>query len=223
MKYCLILATALIITCTICAQNTVVNGKLTTYNFIPVMNVKISSQKAKATTMSDSLGNFSIVCLEKDVLQIKPKGFQPENIKVNNETDSLKINLVFIDTKKNRELVINSGYLTEMNLDYAIANLAEENIDYCIYPDIYSLLRARLGPNITVSSSGVIKHRSGMGSQSGTSPPLVVVDGQPLPTLSSIDWIRPCNVSSIKVLKGNAASMYGERGKNDVVIITTKL
>lgn len=79
MKYCLILATVLIITSTVCAQNRVVNGKLTAYDSFPVMNVEITSKKAKATTMSDSLGSFSIVCLEKDVVQIKPEGFQPEN------------------------------------------------------------------------------------------------------------------------------------------------
>lgn len=220
MKYCLILATVLIITSTVCAQNMVVNGKLTAYYTFPVMNVEISSKMAKATTMSDSLGNFSIDCLEKDVVQINPKGFQPKNIKVNNETDSLKINLVFIDTKKNRELAINSGYLTEINLNYATANLAEENNNYCKYPDMYSLLRAKLGPSMYVSNSGAIRHRSGINSSSGMYPPLIIVDGQIQPT--PIYWINPCNVRSIEVLKGSEASIYGRRGENDVVVITTK-
>jgi hypothetical protein len=221
MKYCLILTTVLIITSTVCAQNTVVNGMLTAYDSFPVMNVEIISKKAKATTMSDSLGNFSIVCLEKDVVQIKAKGFQPENIKVNNETDSLKINLVFIDTKKNREVAINSGYLTEINLNYATANLAEENKNYCKYPDIYSLLRAKLGPSMYVDNSGAIRHRKGLNSSSGMYPPLIVVNGQIQPT--PIYLINPCNIRSIEVLKGSEASIYGRRGENDVVVITTKL
>lgn len=220
MKYCLILATVLIITSTVCAQNTVVNGKLTAYDSFPVMNMEITSKKAKATTMSDSLGNFSIVCLEKDVVQIKAKGFQPENIKVNNETDSLKINLVFIDTKKNRELAINSGYLTEINLNYATANLAEENNNYCKYPDIASLLKAKLGPSMYVSGSGTIRHREGLNSSSGMYPPVIVVDGQI--QQNPIDWIIPCNVRSIEVLKGSEAMIYGKRGENDAVVITTK-
>jgi hypothetical protein len=197
----------------------VVNGRLTAYNFLPVMNVEITSKKAKATTMSDSLGNFSIVCLKKDVIMIKPKGFEPENITVNNETDSLKINLVFIDTKKNRELAINSGYLTEINLNYAAANLAEENNDYCKYTDISHLLRVTLGPSITVSNSGSIRHRSGLNSNSGMYPPLIIVDGQPE---YYIRWIKPDMVRSIKLLKGSDASIYGKRGERDVVVITTK-
>ena len=132
MKFYLILATALIITSATYAQNRVVYGKLTAYNSFPVMNVEITSKKAKATTMSDSLGNFSIVCLEKDVVMVKPKGFQSVNKKVNDDdTDTLHINLVFIDTKKNRELAVNSGYMTETNLNYAVANLETENNDYC--------------------------------------------------------------------------------------------
>lgn len=218
MKIYLILATALIITSSAYAQNRVVYGKLTAYNSFPVMNVEVTSKKAKATTTSDSLGNFSIVCLEKDVVLIKPKGFQPVNKKVNADTDSLQINLVFIDTKKNRELAVNSGFITETNLNYAVANLEEENNDYCKYSDIYNLIRGTQGSSVTVSNSGTITIRGGNTSFSGMDQALIVVDGQPT---TSIDWIRPCIVRSIKVLKGSDANIYGSRGGNGVVVITT--
>ena len=218
MKFYLILATALIITSATYAQNRVVYGKLTAYNSFPVMNVEVSSKKAKATTMSDSLGNFSIVCLEKDVVMVKPKGFQAVNKKVNDETDTLKINLVFIDTKKNREIAVNSGYMTETNLNYAVVNLQEANNDYCKYTDIYTLIRATQGSSVTVSNSGVITIRGGNTSFSGMDQALIVVDGQPT---SSIDWIRPCIVKSINVLKGADANIYGSRAGNGVVVITT--
>ena len=218
MKFYLILATALIITSTAYAQNRVVYGNLTAYNSFPVMNVEVTSKKAKATTTSDSLGNFSLVCLEKDVVLIKPKGFQPVNKKVNADTDSLQINLVFIDTKKNRELAVNSGFITETNLNYAVANLEEENNDYCKYSDIYNLIRGTQGSSVTVSNSGNITIRGGNTSFSGMDQALIIVDGQPT---TSIDWIRPCIVRSIKVLKGSDANIYGSRGGNGVVVITT--
>jgi len=218
MKFYLILATALIITSAANAQNRVIYGNLTAYNSFPVMNVEVSSKKAKATTMSDSLGNFSIVCLEKDVIQIKPKGFQAVNKKVDAKTDSVSINLVFIDTKKNRELAVNSGFITETNLNYAVANLEEENNDYCKYSDIYNLIRGTQGSSVTVSNSGVITIRGGNTSFSGMDQALIVVDGQPT---SNIDWIRPCIVRSINVLKGADATIYGTRGGNGVVVITT--
>jgi TonB-dependent SusC/RagA subfamily outer membrane receptor len=219
MKYFLILTATLLFTTISHAQNRVVYGKLTAYNSFPVMNVEVTSKKAKSTTMSDSLGQFSIVCLKKDVIQIKPKVFEPANVKVNDETDSVNINLVFIDTKNNRELAVNSGYMTETNLNYAVANLEEENNDYCKYTDIYALLRAEAGSGIMVSNSGSITVRGGNNSFSGATEAMIVVDGQPT---SSIDWIRPCTVRSINILKGSDAAIYGTRGGNGVVVITTK-
>ena len=219
MKYFLILTATLLFTTVSHAQNRVVYGKLTAYNSFPVMNVEVTSKKAKSTTMSDSLGQFSIVCLKKDVIQIKPKVFEPANVKVNDETDSVNINLVFIDTKNNRELAVNSGYMTETNLNYAVANLEEENNDYCKYTDIYALLRAEAGSGIMVSNSGSITIRGGNNSFSGATEALIVVDGQPT---SNIDWIRPCTVRSINILKGSDAAIYGTRGGNGVVVITTK-
>ena len=219
MKFYLILSTALIITSAAYAQNRVIYGNLTAYNSFPVMNVEVTSKKAKATTISDSLGNFSIVCLEKDMIMIKPKGFQAVNKRVKDDTDTVQINLVFIDNRKNRELAVNSGYMTEVNLNYAVANLEVENNDYCKYTDIYTLLRSE-GSGITVSNSGVITIRGGNNSFiGGASSALIIVDGQPQ---GSIDWIRPCFVRSINVLKGADATIYGTRAGNGVVVITTK-
>lgn len=220
MKTYLTLVTAVIITSSAYAQNTVITGKLTAYNTFPVMNVEVSSKKAKATTMTDSLGVFSLVCLEKDVILIKPKVFEPVNQKVTkDDTDTLNINLVFIDSKKNREIAVNSGFMTETNLNYAVTNLAEENNDYCKYSDIYNLIRATQGSSVQISNSGAITIRGGNTSFSGLDQALIVVDGQPT---SNIEWIRPCIVRSIDVLKGAEATIYGTRGGNGVVVITTK-
>jgi TonB-dependent SusC/RagA subfamily outer membrane receptor len=219
MKSILTILTALLLTTTVYAQNRVVYGKLTAYNTFPVMNVEVSSKKAKATTMSDSLGNFSIVCQEKDIIMIKPKVFESVNQKVSKDfTDSLKINLVFIDTKKNREIAVNSGFMTETNLNYAVTNLEAENSDYCKYSDIYNLLRAE-GSGITVSNSGQITIRGGNTSFSGMDQALIVVDGQPT---TSIEWIQPCMVRSVDILKGSDAGIYGSRAGNGVVVITTR-
>jgi TonB-dependent SusC/RagA subfamily outer membrane receptor len=219
MKYYIIILTTLLVSFATDAQTRVVNGRLTAYSSFPVMNVEITSKKAKATTMSDSLGIFSIVCMDKDMIMIKPQAFSPVNKKVSGETDSLIINLVFVDTKKNRELAVNSGYITETNLNYAIANLEEENNDYCKYTDIYALLRAE-GSGITVSDNGQIVIRGGNTSfTAGASGALIVVDGQPT---TNIEWIRPCIVKSVNILKDSEATIYGTRGGNGVVVITTK-
>lgn len=218
MKQLLIVTAVCLLSITATAQNTVINGTLTAYNSFPVMNVEVTSKKAKATTMTDSLGNFSLVCLEKDVVMIKPKGFRPVNKKVQRETDTLKINLVFIDNKKNRELAVNSGYMTETDLNYAVSNLEAENNDYCKYTDIFRLVEAEFG-GVTVNNGQFIVRGGKTSFTAGASYALVVVDGHPT---QNIDWIRPCIVKSIKILKGSDGAIYGARGGNGVVVISTK-
>jgi len=200
------------------AQNRVIHGKLTAYSEFPVMNVEITSKKAKATTVSDTLGNFSIVCLEKDVVMIKPKVFRPVTQRVDANTDSLKINLVFIDTKKNRLAAIDNGYMSEVDLNYAVANLEAENNDYCKYTDIYRLIEAEFG-GVTVDNGNITIRGGNNSFTPGASYALIIVDGQPS---QNIDWIRPCIVKSINILKGSDAAIYGSRGGNGVVVISTK-
>jgi len=217
MKQVLIVAVICLMTHAAAAQTRVVNGQLTAYSEFPVMNVEISSKKAKATTMSDSMGIFSLVCMEKDVVMIKPKGFRPVNQKVQGESDTLKINLVFIDTQKNRQLAINSGYMTEIDLNYAVSNLEAENNDYCKYTDILRLIEAEFG-GVEVSNGQIII-RGGKTSFSGPTNALIIVDGHPS---DNISWIRPCNVKSINILKGSDGAIYGARAGNGVVVISTK-
>ena len=218
MKQFLIGAAICLMTLAANAQNKVVNGQLTAYNTFPVMNVEVSSKKAKATTVSDSLGNFSLVCLEKDVVMIKPKGFRPINKKVTGESDTLKINLVFIDTQKNRQSAIDLGYVTEVDLNYAISNLEAENNDYCKYTDIFRLIESEFG-GITVENGQIIVRGGKTSFTSGSSHALIIVDGHPN---QNIDWIRPCNVKSVDILKGSDGAIYGARGGNGVVVISTK-
>lgn len=217
MKQIMIIAVLCLMTIAANGQNQVIYGKLTAYNSFPVMNVEITSKKAKATTTSDSLGQFSIVCLEKDVVMVKPKGFRPVNKKVDKKTDTLNINLIFIDSQKNRELALDYGYMTEVDLNYAVSNLEAENNDYCKYTDIYKLIQAEFG-GITVEN-GQFVIRGGKTSFSGTGTALIIVDGQPT---QNVDWIRPCYVKSVNILKDNDAAIYGSRGGNGVVVISTK-
>ncbi len=218
MKQIMIVSVLCLLTVAAVAQNRVVHGQLTAYNEFPVMNVEISSKKAKATTVSDTLGNFSLVCEEKDVVMIKPKVFRPVNKKVDADTDSLNINLVFIDTQKNRQMAVDNGYVHEVDLNYAVANLEAENNDYCKYTDIFKLIEAEFG-GVTVENGQVLIRGGKTSFSAGSSYALIIVDGQPT---QGIEWIRPCFVRSVRILKGAEAAIYASRGGNGVVVITTK-
>lgn len=83
--------------------------------------------------------------------------------------------------------------------------------------DIFA--RLRTVPGVDVSPTGEITIR-GTNSINNAGPPLVVVDGTPYS--GDITSINPDDVSRITVLKGAETSMYGSRGANGVIMITTK-
>jgi len=218
MKRALTIVTGILLTVTCMAQTRVVYGNLTVFKSFPVQNVEVTSKKAKATTVSDSLGNFALVCLEKDVVQIRPQAFQAVNKKVNADTDTVKVNLIFVDSKKNREIAVGYGYISEDNLNFAVNNLTNENNDFCSYSNVFELIRGQLS-GVTVSNNAVYIRGGNTSFTSGASEALYVVDGQ---TTQSIEGIPPCDISSIDLLKGSEAAIYGSRGGNGVVLIRTR-
>jgi len=202
------------------AQTRVVYGTLTAYNKYPIQNIEVKTKKSKVSVRSDSLGMFSIVCNEKDRIIIKPQTFRSISKKVDKDTDTLIINLVFIDTKANREIATGYGYISKEDLTYAVSHLQQENNEFCNYNNIFDLIKGRF-PGVTVSSGqmGVAVYIRGSSSVNSSNEALYVVDGVPV---SSIDYIHPCDVRSINVLKDASAAMYGTRGSNGVVLIETK-
>ncbi len=217
MKHIIAIAAGIFLTTSVFAQTRVVYGRLTAFNTYPVQNIEITSKKAKTSALSDSLGGFSIVCQENDVIRIKPKAFRPVTKRVGPDTDSLIINLIFIDTEKNKEIAVGYGYMKESDLIYAVDNLEQENNEYCFYHDVFEVIKGRFA-GVTVEDGAVIIR----GSQSfmSSNEALYVVDGV---VVNSIDWVVPCNIKSINILKDASASVYGSRGSNGVVIIETKI
>ena len=83
------------------------------------------------------------------------------------------------------------------------------------YSDMYDYLRGRV-PGVTVNGK-TIRIRS-TDTVNGTADPLILVDGVPVDDLSDIN---PGDVKSVEVLKDSSASIYGIRGANGVILITT--
>lgn len=214
MRKLIIIAVGIWLAVPVISQNRVVHGKLTVFNRYPVKNVEVKAKKAKSSITTDSLGMFDIVCFDKDVIQIKPKTFESVNKRVTAETDTLEINLIFIDSKANREKAVGYGYISEKDLLYAVDHLEAQNNDFCSYSTIFDLIQAKLS-GVQVSN-GNVYIRGGNNSFSGQSQALCVVDGTPT---QNIEWISPCQVKSIDILKGSDAAIYGTRGGNGVVMI----
>lgn len=217
MKSTALLAIILTIASAVHAQTRVVHGKLTAYNEFPVKNVEITSRKAGATTMTDAFGQFSIVCQEKDMIQVRAKAFKPVRKKVNTKTGSLTLNLQFIDSDANREMAVGYGFMSKEDLTYALSHLENENQEFCSYSNIFDLIRGQLS-GVTVHGNEVYIRGGNNSFTPEATMALYVVDNQPT---SSLDWVQPCQIKSINVLKDANAAIYGTRGGNGVVLIET--
>ena len=213
--YCLILV-ALMTYSVSFSQMTVVKGKVTAFHELTLQNIKVRAKHSKAQTKTDENGCYQIVCADKDIIIFESPAFIKVKKKVKNPVDSINVNMVFVNTPKKREYAIGYGIISEENLTYAINNLSNDNINFEAYSNIYDLLIGRF-PGVEIYGNEIIIR--GERSLTGSNAALLVVDGM---VVSDISYIQPSMVKSIDVLKGPAASIYGSRGANGVVLITLK-
>lgn len=221
MKTIALTVACLLFSITSIAQTRVVKGKLTAFNEYPVQNVEIASKKAKSAVMTDSLGQFEIVCNEKDVIMIKAKVFQSMNKRVRADDDYISANLIFRDTPENREIATGLGYITHEQLTFALAHLADENNDFCNYSDVFALIQGKF-PGVQVKQNlqgneGIFVR--GDKSMLGDNEAIYVVNGV---RVADVSFINPCEMATIDVLKDGGAALYGSQAANGVVVIETK-
>jgi TonB-dependent SusC/RagA subfamily outer membrane receptor len=134
--------------------------------------------------------------------------------------DTLRINLVFMDSKKNRDIAIGYGHMKKEDLTSAAENMQQENNEYCSYTNIYELLKGKF-PGVTVDGASGSYRVFVRGSQSINSSDevLFVVDGS---SGANVDGLNPCNIKSISVIKDGTTAIYGTRGSNGVILVETK-
>jgi len=217
------IAICLLINLPVFSQTHVVKGEITTFYHYPVQNVEVVSKKAESVAVTDSLGQFELVCNEKDVIMIKTKGFDSLNKRVTLEDDFVSANLIFKDSKKNREIVTGSGYIKPDQLSYALANLSHENNDFCNYSNIFALLRANFPEVQEIGGAGGTQGVYVRGQKSLSSnvvnEAVYEVDGM---IVSDISFVVPCDIASINILKSGGTAIYGTQAINGVVVIKTK-
>jgi len=217
MKTTALIAILILLASIVHSQTRVVQGQLTVFKTYPVMNVEITSKKANATTKTDEFGRFSLVCNEDDIIKVKPKAFKPVKKRIHADTESVQMNLQFIDSEANRELAVGYGYISKEHLTYATSHLENDNQEFCSYSNIFELIRGQLS-GVTVEGNEIYVRGAKNSFTPGTTMALYVVDNQPT---KDIDWIQPCQIKSINVLKDSNAAIYGSRGGNGVVLIET--
>lgn len=226
MRRILILVVLMICVIQVFAQTRTITGTVTSKDdglTIPGVNVSIKGTTIGTTT--DMKGNYSLQVEPQSILLFSFVGYQTMEILVG---DQLQINMILESETKSLEEVVVIGYGTQKksHLTGSISKFKNENLDETSVTRLDQALQGKIaGVQIqnTTSEAGVepkVRVR-GMGSISANSAPLVVVDGHPVD--DGLSFVNMADVESVEVLKDAAsAAIYGSRGANGVIIITTK-
>lgn len=175
-------------------------------------------------TVTDSDGKFTIAVSENATLVFSFVGMTPQEVTVGNQ-ETLDVNLLADITQLSEVVVVGYGTSKKSDLTGSISSIGGDDLRQVPVATVASALTGRLpGVQVTTTEGSPdaevrIRVRGG-GSITQDNSPLYIVDGFPV---SNIADISPSDIKSIDVLKdASSTAIYGSRGANGVVIITTK-
>jgi TonB-linked SusC/RagA family outer membrane protein len=228
-------------------QSRVVSGKISDAAGAALPGVNVVIKGTTTGTSTDANGSFSIEASEADVLVVSFIGYEAQEIKVGNQTT---INLGLKEDIRTLEEVVVIGYgeVKKSDLTGSVASVKGETLNRTVTTGIDQALIGRVAGITATQMSGqpggsVSIRIRGVSSVNGDTEPLYVIDGIPISgnnrnvyemglgaiggggktTYSPLSTINMNDIESIEVLKdASATAIYGNRGSNGVVIITTK-
>src|SRR5690606_32959401 len=220
------------------ANLAMVSGIVTDESGVPLPGVNIFIKGTSIGTTTDVAGSYSLNVEDPDaILVFSFIGFQMQEVSVDSRTE---INVTLQQDVQALEEVVVVGYGTQRKSDLtgSVGTVKAEDIQQRQAPTVSQALAGRI-PGVAVSvNSGRPGGQSnvrirGFSSISTSNNPLYVIDGVIMPVgtqtdgsyslNNAIDNINPSYIASIEILKdASATAIYGARGANGVIIITTK-
>lgn len=205
-----------------------------------IPGINISVKGTKQATSTNALGFYRLINVpDHATLVFSYIGYTTMEVPVNGRS---KIDVVLKERLSDLDEVVVVGYGAQKKRDLtgSIGSISADQMDRFPSGNLNSSLQGKIaGLQITINSgepaAGATVRIRGASSISGGNQPLYIVDGMPInvqtfsasddggATFSPLSDINPADIESIEVLKdGAAASIYGSRATNGVVIITTK-
>lgn len=205
-------------------QQKAISGKVVDSKGESIIGANIMEKGTTNGTITDFDGNFNLNVAANAVLQISYIGYKTQEIPVSQLKAGAVITLKE-DTEVMDEVVV-IGYGTQRKGDVtsAISSVKAEDFTVGKVGDAADLIKGKVAGLSIAKGSGdpnatsTIRLR-GVISVNGSTTPLVLVDG----VEGDLSTVAPENIESIDVLKdASAAAIYGTRGANGVILITTK-
>ena len=213
--------------------NVVVSGVVTDPAGDPLPGATISVQGTTQGTVTDIDGRYSINVAEGATLVISFIGYETQMIRVGNQT---VINVRLKEDSSSLEEVVIIGYGTQRKSDLtgSVGSVSSAELSERPAPSLNQALAGRVAGVQVNTNSGRPGGRTnvrirGFSSINSSNNPLYVVDGVMLPmgtmdqASNPIDYINPNDIVSVEVLKdASSTAIYGSRGANGVILVTTK-
>ncbi|HEY8659164.1 MAG TPA: TonB-dependent receptor, partial [Hanamia sp.] len=206
-----------------------VKGFITSQNGEPLSGVSVLVKGSNVATTSGSDGQFEINVPSNSTLLLSYIGFIDKEIKIGTKgSPKLSIQLITNKNELNEVVVVGYGTRKKSDVTGSITSINEQSIKDVPASNLASALQGQ--------GAGIDIQRGGANSKPGTTPnilirgsrslgasndPLIVVDG--IPFDGSFNDINQDDVSSVEVLKdASSTAIYGSRGANGVILISTK-
>ena len=228
-KTLILLMSMLLATTGLLAQNKTVTGRVTDSTGQPVSQVSVVATGTRTGTVTDNNGSFTLTVNQSvRTLDFSSIGYTFQRVTIPQDGSA---EVTLMSTRQNNELdeVVVTGYTRERKSTYAgaVSKVSAKEINQIPVATIDQILQGRAPGLVVGSGSGqpgtpatVIVR--GLGTINGESDPLYVVDGIPLQG-DAFSGLNTSDIESVDVLKDAAAtSLYGSRGSNGVIVITTK-
>ncbi|PWJ60414.1 iron complex outermembrane receptor protein [Dyadobacter jejuensis] len=242
--FLLVLAALMISSTLSWAQNVSISGRVTDLRSEGIPGVTITVKGTTTGTNSDIDGNYTISAPANASLSFSAIGFVTEEIAIGNKT---VINVTLKEDIRALEEVVVVGYGTVKKKDAtgAVSAIGAKDFQKGVVTSPEQLMQGRVaGVQISQSSGepggGINVRIRGTSSVLGGNNPLFVIDGVPLSgdntsgsgssqgvgrqaAKNPLNFLNPDDIASIDILKdASATAIYGSRGANGVVLITTK-
>ncbi len=202
-----------------------VSGTIIDETNSPLPGVNVVVKGSTIGTTSDADGKYSLTVADgTETLVFSFIGYAPQEVSINNQTQ-INVTLKTDMTSLEEVVVIGYGTQSKQDLTSSVASVKSENFVKGNVIDAGQLLQGKVaGLTISVPSGDPTSSTQivlrGQSTLMGTNlNPLILVDGVP----GDFKTVAPEDIESIDVLKdGSAAAIYGTRGTNGVILITTK-
>ena len=211
------------------AQNAAVRGIVTgSPDGKPIAGASVVVKGSVRGTTTDASGAYTVAAGTGDVLVISFLGYKPQEVPVAGRT------AVDVELQEDAELVeevivIGYGTMKKSDLTGSVASVKASDVTQVSAGSIDKLLQGRVAgltviDNSNDSPEGSVTMRvRGISSINGSNSPLVVVDGVPMGDAGNLTSVNPNIIESVEVLKdASATAIYGSRGANGVMLVTTK-